>query len=133
MISAEFGVHMALGWGQPASCIDPYVEFRHLTNDARVKSGDREKDFYSIGGALRHFRLNPIDIAHKKEMRNRILQGPPFSARERRDIFDYCTADTDALATLVPSIGVARANARQVHVVHSADGKPRHPDRYVMA
>jgi len=104
MISAEFGVHIALNWGQPASCIDPYVEFRHLTNDARIKSGDREKDFYSIDGALRHFRLSPIDTAHKKEMRNRILQGPRFSAQERRDILDYCTADTDALAKLVPHI-----------------------------
>jgi DNA polymerase-1 len=104
MASAELGTHIALGWGQPASCIDPYVEFRHLTNDARLKSGDREKDFYGIGGALKHFRLDPISSAHKKEMRDRIIAGPPFTASERADILDYCESDVDALARLVPHI-----------------------------
>jgi len=38
---AELGVHLALGWGEPASVLDLLVEFRHHTNDARVKGGDR--------------------------------------------------------------------------------------------
>src|SRR5215472_6489151 len=68
MISAELGTHIALGWGQPANCLDLYVEFRHLTNDARIKSGDRDKGFYSIGGALRYFNLDQIDTAYKKDI-----------------------------------------------------------------
>ena len=35
MISAEFGSHIALGWGRPACALDPYIEFRHHTNDGR--------------------------------------------------------------------------------------------------
>ena len=31
LISAEYGCHIALGWGQPARSLDPYVEFRHHT------------------------------------------------------------------------------------------------------
>ena len=104
MISAEFGTHIALGWGQPARALDPYVEFRHYTNDGAIKSGDREKGFYSLDGALRYFGEDGIDTAHKHDMRDRILQGPPFSADERAAILDYCEVDTRALARLVAHI-----------------------------
>ena len=53
MISAEFGCHIALGWGQPARALDPYVEFRHHTNNGAIKSADRDKGFHSLAGALR--------------------------------------------------------------------------------
>jgi hypothetical protein len=92
MLAAEFGVHAALGWGEPACALDAYVEFRHYVNDGSVKSGDREKGFYSIGGALRYFLEDEIDVARKDDMRSRILQGPPFSEQERRDILD-CADD----------------------------------------
>jgi DNA polymerase-1 len=104
MLSAELGTHVALGWGQPVSCLDPYIEFRHLTNDGRIRAGDRDKGFYSLDGALRYFGSNLIDAAHKKEMRNRILQGPPFTTQERADILQYCQDDVEALAALVPHI-----------------------------
>jgi DNA polymerase-1 len=104
MISAELGTHIALGWGQPACALDPYVEFRHHVNDGAAKSGDREKGFYSLNGALRFFGEDGIDTAHKHDMRDRILQGPPFSADERAAILDYCEADTRALARLVEHI-----------------------------
>ena len=73
-------------------------------NDGAVKSGDREKGFYSIGGALRYFLEDEIDVARKHDMRERILQGPPFSAQEQRDILDYCEDDVRALARLLPHI-----------------------------
>jgi DNA polymerase-1 len=101
---AEFGFHIACGWGQPACSIDAYIEFRHHVNDGRIKSGDREKGFYSIGGALRYFGEDGIDTAHKKDMRDRILQGPPFTNQERADILDYCESDVDAIVRLVPHI-----------------------------
>ena len=37
-------------------------------------------------------------------MRDRILQGPPFSEQEQRDILDYCEDDVRALARLLPHI-----------------------------
>ena len=80
--AAEYGVHIRRKWGQPACAIDAYVEFRHYVNDARIKSGDREKGFYGLGGALQYFCENGIDTAHKTDMRDRILQGPPFNTAE---------------------------------------------------
>jgi hypothetical protein len=43
MLSAEFGFHVAKGWGEPACALDTYIEFRHYTNDVTIQSGDREK------------------------------------------------------------------------------------------
>jgi DNA polymerase-1 len=102
--SAEYGTHLALNWGQPACSIDGYIEFRHHTNDGSIKSGDRKKGFYSIGGALRYFGEDGVDTAHKKDMRDRILQGPPFTNQERADILDYCESDVDAVVRLVPHL-----------------------------
>jgi hypothetical protein len=104
LISAEYGCHIALNWGQPARALDPYVEFRHHTNDGTIKSGDREKGFYGLGGALRYFGDDGIDTAHKDDMRDRIVQGPPFTADERGAILTYCEDDVHALAGLVRHI-----------------------------
>ena len=104
MLAAEFGCHIALGWGEPACALDAYVEFRHFANDGSVKSGDRDKGFYGIYGALRYFLEDEIDVTHKKSMRDRIVQGPPFSTHERQDILGYCEDDTRALARLVPHV-----------------------------
>jgi hypothetical protein len=102
--SAEFGCHIALGWGQPACSIDAYIEFRHLVNDGAVKAADRPPGFHGLAGALRYFGNDGVDSAHKQDMRERIIQGPPFSADERRAILDYCQDDVEALAWLVPHI-----------------------------
>jgi DNA polymerase family A len=104
MLAAEFGFHIARDWGEPAHAIDAYVEFRHYCNDGSLKSGDREKGFFGLGGALRYFCEDELDITHKEDMRARIIAGPPFSAQERADILDYCTDDVRALARLVPHI-----------------------------
>ena len=104
MLGSEFGVHVAKGWGEPACALDAYVEFRHYVNDGSLKSEDREKGFYSIGGALRYFLEDEIDLTRKQDMRDRIIQGPPFSARERTDILAYCEDDVRALARLLPHI-----------------------------
>src|SRR5262245_29501696 len=104
MLSAELGTHIALGWPQPARALDPYIEFRHHTNDGRIKGGDREKGFYSLDGALRYFHTDGVDTAHKTDMRDRILQGPTFSTQERSDIIEYCEDDVRALARLLPYI-----------------------------
>src|SRR5262245_4429889 len=38
MWTAEAGFHLAKGWGRPARPLDAYIEHRHITNDARIKS-----------------------------------------------------------------------------------------------
>jgi hypothetical protein len=104
MATAEFGVHAALGWGQPACALDAYVEFRHYVNDGAVKAQDRDKGFYSLAGALRYFCEPELDTAHKTGMRERILQGPPFSGAEAQAFLDYCEDDVRALARLFTHI-----------------------------
>ena len=105
MLSADYGgIHLPLGCGKPAFAFDAYVEFRHITNDATAKSEDRKKGFYSLAGALRYFGEDELDIASKKESRDRILQGPPFTPAEERELVDYCAGDTLALARLLPHL-----------------------------
>src|SRR5262245_6198297 len=104
MLAAEFGFHIAKGWGEPACALDTYLEFRHYVNDGTVKSGDRDKGFFGVGGALRYFLEDEIDLVRKEEMRDRILQGPPFSVQERQDILNYCEDDVRALARLLPHL-----------------------------
>jgi len=104
MLSAEFGTHIARGWGRPACALDAYIEFRHYVNDGAAKAKDRDKGFYSLAGALRYFLEDEIDTAHKKDMRDRIIAGPPFATQERQDIPQYCEDDTRGLARLIPHI-----------------------------
>jgi DNA polymerase-1 len=101
LTTAEFGCHIVLGWPAPTHALDAYVEFRHFVNDGAAKAEDREKGFYSLDGALLYFCENGIDTAHKKDMRGRIMQGPPFSADEREQILAYCETDVRALMRLV--------------------------------
>src|SRR5262249_39416136 len=53
---------------------------------------------------LRYFCEDELDVTHKCDMRDRILQGPPFTEQERRDIVEYCEDDVHALARLVQHI-----------------------------
>ena len=100
-LTAEFGIHIACGWSEPACALDAYVEFRHNSNDGSLKSEDRDKGFYGIGGALQFFLEDGVDLARKHSVRDRILLGPPFTAQERADILSYCEDDVRALARLL--------------------------------
>ena len=104
MLAAEFGCHIACEWGEPARALDAYVEFRHYVNDGAASAGERGKGFYSLAGALRYFLEDEIDVTRKDDMRDRILQGPPFTEQERRDILVYCEDDVRGLARLFPRI-----------------------------
>jgi len=104
LATAEFGFHIAKGWGQPACTLDAYVEFRHYVNDGAIKAADRDKGFYSLAGALRYFCEPELDTARKTDMRDRVLQGPPFTADEKQAILDYCQDDDHALACVLKHI-----------------------------
>jgi hypothetical protein len=73
-------------------------------NDGSARAEDRPKGFFGLEGALRHFGENAIDVEHKKDMRKRIVQGPPFTAQERADILAYNLEDVTGLACLVAHI-----------------------------
>ena len=102
--AAEFGFHIACGWGEPACALDCLVEFRHYTNDGTIKAGDREKGFHSLDGALRYFLADSLDTVHKDTMRDRIIAGPPFTESEKQQIVTYCEDDVRGLARLLPHI-----------------------------
>jgi DNA polymerase I len=104
MNSAEFGFHIARGWGEPACSLDMYLEFRHYVNDGNAEASDRGKGFFSLDGALRYFCDDALDLTHKTDMRDRIIQGPPFTHAERREIMEYCEDDVMALVRLVPHL-----------------------------
>ena len=139
MSPAEFSFHQALGWGRPAYAIDIYTEFRHVTNDARVKSGGptkREKGFYSLLGCLRYFGEDELDAGHKKDMRDRILKGPPFSHLERQEIEQYGLDDGIALTRaakhvipLIPSLPHAYHRAQFGWALAKQEGRGSPTDR----
>jgi hypothetical protein len=117
MLSADYGgIHLPLGWGKPAFAYDAYVEFRRVTNSAAIVAGDREKGFYSLAGALRFFGEDGLDVARKDEIRDRIMQGPPFTEVEDREYLEYCVEDTLALARLLPHLISRTSSLKHAHV-----------------
>ena len=96
-LPAEFSCHLQKGWNEPANAVDALVEFRHYTND----SGSRG---HALADALRFFRLDSLDLAHKTATRDRILQGPSFTAEEKAEITRYCEDDARGLARLLPHL-----------------------------
>ena len=42
-----------------------------------------------------------MDLLRKGTMRDRIMQGPPFTAQERQEILAYCRDDVEALTRLL--------------------------------
>ena len=103
--TAEFGTHLALGWGQPACSLDAYAGIRLTTNGtAGSRSATAIRILTASAARCSISTKTPSIPRPKRDMRNRILQGPPFSDEERIAILDYCQSDVDALARLVPHL-----------------------------
>lgn len=96
--SAEFGCYQVLGWPAPTRILDLFVEFRAATNGLTTTAGN------GLLGALAHFGLDGIGALEKKEMRDLIMGGGPWSADEREAILDYCESDVLALSRLLPAM-----------------------------
>jgi hypothetical protein len=96
--NAECACHLALGWPLPARILDLSPVFRNLTNGLPAPEGK------GLLGALRYYGLDAIGAKLKDDMRNRILQGWPFTPEEQRRILEYCDSDVDALCRLLPRI-----------------------------
>jgi len=94
--SAELGCFLALGWPMPMRILDLYAEFRVKTNGLPVPRGN------GLLGAMAFHGLDSMDTEGKAEMRDLILSGGPWGHAERSAILDYCEADVDALARLLP-------------------------------
>jgi DNA polymerase-1 len=107
--SAELGCFLALGWPMPLRILDLYTEFRVKTNGLPVPRGK------GLLGALAFHGLDSMDAEEKAAMRSLILSGGPWSHPERQAILDYCQADVDALARLLPRMLPAILGHRNWH------------------
>ena len=96
--NAECACHLALGWSLPTKILDLSPAFRCVVNGRATPEGK------GLLGALAYFGVDSIGAKRKDCMRDRILQGWPFSLEEREKILDYCLSDTDALSALLPKL-----------------------------
>lgn len=92
--TAEIGVHLELGWETPIRVLDPYLEYRRITNGRRCPYGA------GLLGALTHYGISAMAKADKSEMRDLVIGGGPWDAADRRRILDYCGQDVTALKCL---------------------------------
>ena len=101
---------------------------------AASRAAIARKGFYGLGGALRYFGENGIDTAHKTDMRDRIMQGPPFSADERERSWTIAKTTSERWRVLVEHIvptirSLPHAMARAISVGHRAARAARHSAR----
>jgi DNA polymerase-1 len=94
--SAELGCFRALGWRPPLFVLDLFTEFRARTNGYSLPHGA------SLLGTLTYFGLDGIAVTEKRDLRNLILSGGPWSADDREVILLYCESDVIALKGLLP-------------------------------
>jgi hypothetical protein len=116
--SAEISCHLALGWPVPERVLDLFTEFRNHTNGIPTISGA------GLLGALEHFALDAIGAIEKREMRDLILRGGPYSEHEKTAILEYCKSDVAALARLLammlPHIDLPRTLLRGRYMAAAA-------------
>jgi DNA polymerase I len=96
--NAECACHLTLGWSLPTKVLDLNPAFRNLTNGCVTPEGK------GLLGALRYYGLDAIGVKHKDAMRDRIMQGWPFTPEEQQQILEYCYSDVDSLVRLLPKI-----------------------------
>ena len=95
--SAEIGCFLALGWNLPRRVLDLWTEQRVGTNGRPgVKRG--------LLDTLEYHGLDSIAAVEKTELRELAMQGGPYTESERVALLDYCQADVDALAGLLPAM-----------------------------
>jgi DNA polymerase-1 len=115
---AELSCHLALGWPLPACVLDPYIEFRNLTNGLETPSGN------GLLGALVYFGLDPMDAVEKDAMRQLAIRGGPWTAEERAALLAYCESDVVALQKLfermLPRLDIRRAVHRGRYIKAAA-------------
>ena len=82
----------------PERVLDLFAEFRNHTNGRQTPSGA------GLIGALTYFGIDSIGAIEKKEMRDLVMGGGPWSEGERNAILDYCESDICALERLLPAL-----------------------------
>jgi hypothetical protein len=99
--SAEISCFLALGWPVPRRILDLFAEFRVETNGLALPAGR------GLLGALIHYDLPAMGAEEKDHMRQLVLSGGPWNAKERQAILDYCAEDVGATARLLSAMAPA--------------------------
>ena len=97
-LTAEHACFLVLGWDLPPFSLDLFAAYRRHVNEICNKPN---LNFLS---ALDHFGISHISPQHKKQIRQRCMQGFPFSAEERRAILDYNESDVRPLPPLLEKL-----------------------------
>jgi hypothetical protein len=130
--SAEAGCCRVLGWPLPERVLDPFVEFRCLTNGLPVPAG------YGLVGALVWAGLDPHGASEKDEIAKAIGADAWYGHYTPEQILDYCERDVEAIArflvAMAPRIDGGRALLRGRYMVQGASaiehyGTPVDTDR----
>jgi len=114
---AEMEAHLALGWALPINVYCTFAEHMLDTNGADVPMGSNAR-----GGLLAALKCNGIEAreaAEKKNIVERILAGPPYSAEEKNMILRYCQQDVDDAGDLFWSL-FNRLNLKNPHYMDQA-------------
>jgi hypothetical protein len=138
--AAELGVHLKQGWALPHNIIDLRVEHIRQNNAASQKKRKRreaktvekvkKKQPRALLDVLEHYGIPGGDAIQKQVMRDRIIEGPPFTETEWKAILDYCISDTTCLRPLLfkllPGMGTLdRALHRGAYVRLTAEVEDR--------
>jgi DNA polymerase-1 len=96
--NAECSCHLALGWSLPAKVIDLSPLFRCVVNGRDTPRGK------GLLGALAYYGIDSIEAKYKDKVRDRIIQGWPFSPAEWEEILRYVMTDVDPLFDLLDKL-----------------------------
>jgi DNA polymerase-1 len=96
--TAECTCHLALGWPLPAKILDLSPAFRCIVNGRVPPEGK------GLLGALAYYGADSIGAKRKDAMRDRIIEGWPFTADEQVKILNYCASDIAALDKLLTKL-----------------------------
>jgi len=104
--SSEIGCHISLKFDIPDYILDLYTEFRCLNNGKPTKTHpDLTKlKKYTLLSACFHYGIPTVDVNYKVFMRERILEGPPFTLQEQKEILQYCGEDVEMETNLLKQL-----------------------------
>jgi hypothetical protein len=108
VFNAEGACHLALGQPLPKNVLDLSVEFKCQVNGKGIPRKNQ-----GLIGALQYFGLNTITQKRKDAIRDRIMQGRPFTPEFLKEMGDYCIGDAveqaPLLLKLLPNIDLPLA------------------------
>ena len=90
---AEWSCFLALHQPLPISVVDLFAERMRETNG--YPDGTGRRPYPGLLSSLEAYGIAAMTAVEKKEMRDLVMRGTPYSAIERKLILEYCMEDVD--------------------------------------